>query len=196
MKKLQRILSPRLKTIQQAKLQPMLRATLRKAQGFTLIELIITIVVISVLIAIAGPSFVDMMQDNRDIAKVNELVGDIRLARTEAIKRRVNVRVVAASGASFKNGWIVEETTTGTDIRQAETLVKACITTSPAAATSFASCNDAVPNYAEFDSKGQLIAVPLSIFYKPDKCPSGQNKQYRINLSAFGRITSSVGACP
>lgn len=82
--------------------------------GFTIIELMITLVVLSILLAAAVPSFREFTLNNRVIAAQNDLVTAMSLARSEAIKRSRDVRVCASTdGAAcsdetnWTTGWIV-----------------------------------------------------------------------------------------
>lgn len=58
-----------------------------KSRGFTLIELMVTIVVAGILLSIAIPSFQNFIIDSRLNAAATELADAVRLARSEAIKR-------------------------------------------------------------------------------------------------------------
>ena len=85
---------------------------MRYKRGFTLVELLITIVVASILIAVAVPAFSSFVQNNRIAAQTNELVTAIATARSEAIKRKQDVTVCNSSdGAtctgSWSQGWIL-----------------------------------------------------------------------------------------
>ena len=63
------------------------QATCCRAGGFTLVELMVTLAVAAILIAIAVPSFRNIMASNRLNTAANELVGAITAARMEAIQR-------------------------------------------------------------------------------------------------------------
>ncbi|WP_333876976.1 GspH/FimT family pseudopilin [Methylobacter sp.] len=84
--------------------------------GFTLPELMITIVIAGILIGIAIPSFTSTISSNRLTTYANELVTALSLARSEAVKRgtSVTVRKVDSnsftnrgSGANWEDGWDV-----------------------------------------------------------------------------------------
>jgi type IV fimbrial biogenesis protein FimT len=63
----------------------------RDVSGFTLLELMTTILVGSVLLAIAVPSFKQMTASNRLTTQANEFVAALNLSRSEAIKRNTGV---------------------------------------------------------------------------------------------------------
>lgn len=59
--------------------------------GITLLELVITISIAAILMAIGVPSFRDFMASRAVTSHVSDLAGSIRLARSEAIKRAAPV---------------------------------------------------------------------------------------------------------
>ncbi|GAB3343405.1 GspH/FimT family pseudopilin [Marilutibacter aestuarii] len=83
------------------------------ARGFTLVELMITVVVMGVLLAIGVPSFRYVQNSARISAPANELVASVQLARAEAIRRNGRMALCSSSdGATCAaggawNGWIV-----------------------------------------------------------------------------------------
>ena len=84
-------------------------------KGFSLVELIVALTIAGVLMAIAAPALQKFVSSNRLTSQVNDLMADINLSRSEAIKRNVTtgVCVTAAGGAScvtsgnWANGWLV-----------------------------------------------------------------------------------------
>jgi type IV fimbrial biogenesis protein FimT len=57
------------------------------AGGFTLVELMVTIAVVAIMVAIAVPSFDTLMQRNRMATAANEIVSALQTARMEAVRR-------------------------------------------------------------------------------------------------------------
>lgn len=68
--------------------------------AFTLIELIVTIAIAAILLTIAVPGFQNMVIENRIATQTNELVSDLALARSEAIKRGQRISICAAADST------------------------------------------------------------------------------------------------
>lgn len=81
---------------------------MKKHNGFTLLELIVTISIAGILMALAIPSFSDMIRSSRLTTTINELVGSLNLARSESVKRGTTVIVKAKTGTNWESGWTVE----------------------------------------------------------------------------------------
>jgi type IV fimbrial biogenesis protein FimT len=75
--------------------------------GFTLIELMITLVVVIILVAIAAPSFNSMIRDSRAATQANNLLSSLQVARSEAINRgvRVSMRNLSNTPRVWEDGW-------------------------------------------------------------------------------------------
>ena len=78
-------------------------------RGFTMIEVLLVMVILGVLITIAVPSFTNYISSQKVKTASFDLYAAMLFARSEAIKRRVNV-TVAATGGDWKNGWTVVAT--------------------------------------------------------------------------------------
>lgn len=87
-------------------------------QGLTLIELLVVIALVALITAIGIPSYQSILRYNRTAAEANALVGDLAFARSEAVKRGVNVTLCPAqqqgtdyqclnSGSDWQGGWAV-----------------------------------------------------------------------------------------
>lgn len=84
--------------------------------GFTLIELIITVVLAAIVLTIGVPTFRTAILNNTRVAQVNEFVGVLSLARSEAAKRGLRVVICRSNNASncatdttgvWESGWVV-----------------------------------------------------------------------------------------
>jgi type IV fimbrial biogenesis protein FimT len=73
--------------------------------GFTLIELMVTIAVLSILITIAVPSFSSIIASNRVTTTTNDLFGSLTQAKSEAIRRGNRVTICPSTdGVSCQTG--------------------------------------------------------------------------------------------
>jgi type IV fimbrial biogenesis protein FimT len=88
-------------------------------RGFTLIELMVTIAIMSIMVAIGFPSFQTMIASNRLTSTTNAMVSTLQLARMEALKQHEAV-VIKPKGDvpdGWAGGWYVfvdKNGTTGT----------------------------------------------------------------------------------
>ena len=174
---------------------------MKKEHGFTLIEVIITIAIAAIILAIAVPSFVNFTRNNRVTSQTNELVSAFNFARSEAI-RRGGVITVSATGADFNEGWCVH---TGGGcaglnddpppvwiLRGSEPLVDTTITTIPAftdVTFDRFGRKDFPQNAADPDN-----AVQLQL--RPNGCAAGAvNRAREIQVNATGRLAISRINC-
>src|SRR5262249_29127161 len=83
-------------------------------RGFTIVELLITMVVAAILAGIAAPSVRDIIFNNRITSASNDLVVDISTARSEAARRGVRIAVCMNDGtdaacstsSTWAAGWL------------------------------------------------------------------------------------------
>ncbi|HSC67495.1 MAG TPA: GspH/FimT family pseudopilin [Cellvibrio sp.] len=87
---------------------------LKQNNGFTLIELMITLAVAAIVLGIAVPSFNSTILDSRSAALGSELTVAVNFARAEAVKRATRVSICPSSdGAAcltsgdWAKGWLV-----------------------------------------------------------------------------------------
>ncbi len=85
-----------------------------RERGFSLVELMITILIVAILTAIAYPSFRDFMHRNTVTAQANQVLASLQYARNEAVSRRYPTGFCGSTagsscdgGATLENGWMV-----------------------------------------------------------------------------------------
>ena len=78
----------------------------RHSRGFTLLELLITLVVLGVVIGVAVPNFQNYIVQNRVKTGAQTLFMDLTYARSEAIKRNEDVTIQPNDG-DWQQGWVV-----------------------------------------------------------------------------------------
>jgi type IV fimbrial biogenesis protein FimT len=79
----------------------------RRRGGFTLIELLVTVAVVTILVTLALPSLSNLIQTQQVKTGASDLQATLFYARSEALKRAVNVEVVPAAD-DWKAGWKVQ----------------------------------------------------------------------------------------
>lgn len=77
---------------------------LRPMAGFTLVEMLFTVIIAGILAAIALPSYSSFVANQRVKSVGADLVVTMIKARNEAIMRNANVTVTANAGG-WQNGW-------------------------------------------------------------------------------------------
>ncbi len=86
---------------------------MKKNLGFTLLELLITVALISIVTALAVPSMRSFSQNDRLTTNINTMVGHLAYARSEAVKRHAQVSIcisndtLGCTGGSWEDGWMV-----------------------------------------------------------------------------------------
>ena len=77
--------------------------------GFTLIELMVTITLVAIVMGIGVPSYQDFVVKNRIQTQASEIRSSLAMARVEAIRRGLRVRVCPGQngcvGANWHDGW-------------------------------------------------------------------------------------------
>ena len=94
-------------------------AGVRRQGGFTFIEAMVVVGIVALMAALAAPSFNAQIQKYRVQGEANMLVGDLQLARAEAIKEGSTVTFCASTNAiaaapscsgsssAWQAGWLV-----------------------------------------------------------------------------------------
>jgi len=82
-------------------------------RGFTLTELLTAVTVMGILMAVAVPGMQSVVANNRRVTMSNEIAYAMRIARSEAISRNIQVSVcpskegLSCDGDGWADGWIV-----------------------------------------------------------------------------------------
>ena len=86
---------------------------MKRASGFTIIELMITVVVLGIALTFALPSMQQFIMNNRMTSQLNLMSSNLAMARSEAIKQNMPVLLCpngggsTCSNAGWEDGWLV-----------------------------------------------------------------------------------------
>lgn len=188
-----------------------LRSRRRPSSGLTLVELLVTLVVLGIVLSIGVPSLRGIINGGKLSAVTNELVGAVHAARTEAIRR--NGRVVlcqSADGSTCSTsadwaGWLIFADVDGSGaVSAGDELIKSgrfdddvIVRASPAIAGRSHSLRFAGEGRALGDSEGALFNARLLVCIATTQ----PNQNVRDLFIAFGGRTTvqsraNDGSCP
>lgn len=75
-------------------------------RGFTLIELMVTLVLVAVMMVLAAPNFIAFQRNSELTTTANSFLATLSAARAEAMKRQLRTFVIPADGSSWSSGWV------------------------------------------------------------------------------------------
>lgn len=155
------------------------------SRGFTLIELMVTLAILIMLMAVAVPGMLDLIRDARLSAQTDLLVSSLNTARLEAIKRRSNMTLCPASDANtatacstsasdWQNGLLIWDGAAVTQRIQSKTGV--VVTPTPSSATTVVFSG----------TLGSLAAGAVETTFT--LCSSGR-KQQEVKVGLSGHVS-------
>ncbi len=75
---------------------------MNRPEGFTIIEVMVTVVVLAILLSMAIPGFQSMIEKRRLISAAEAAYSDLQFAKSEALKKDVNVTAkIGGSGTDW-----------------------------------------------------------------------------------------------
>jgi type IV fimbrial biogenesis protein FimT len=186
----------------------------REARGFTLVELMITIFVAFILLALALPSFRAVIVSNHVTEATNGLLTDLNLSRSEAVHRGTLVALVNNNGtgsSDWSGGWkviadsVFNNDGTFTDAKDATLRVNPGVDTASkysvtSKVTVSASASGITPTDGAiiFTAQGNLLPKATSYDFnvcRPDSNPA-QSKRITIVTSGMMTTTTGTGSSP
>lgn len=174
--------------------------------GFTLIELIVTLTIAGILLALAGPAMQSFIRNQRLTSHANEIIADLNLARSEAIKRASNVSICKQGGtltspscnsaARWEAGWVVfVDADADSTIDPGETVLRVHETL--AQNVSLSVVGGVTLNSVSFANTGLTTTMTTGQEAALRLCDSrGASSALTISVNYTGRATTSKSPAP
>jgi type IV fimbrial biogenesis protein FimT len=177
---------------------------MRHENGFTIIELMITIAVAALLLTLGVPALQDMVRNNRLVSQTNNLVADVQLARSEAIKRNTQVALCRSndldatptcggSTEDWSTGWLVfaDANGNGTYESASDTLLRIGY---PSGTDATIFSNDTADANVTFAPDGTLNMGAVARFAVCDGRNNAEAFGRQIDIGLMGRPTLIKGS--
>lgn len=174
-------------------------------RGFTIIEIILAVTIISVMLIIAVPNLSSILQNNQVMQQAHDFISAFQLSLTEADKNDSNVTLCAKKEMSdecynyttspstelWRNGWLLftDTNNNGTyNPESGDTLIKSQVNghnqitiTAPTSAVTVTTGNTVTRGTGDFYFSGSTCNV---------------NSSHKISIYNTGQIVVKGGICP
>jgi len=182
---------------------------MKQIRGFTLLELMVTVLILAIISAFAAPSFNNLIRHTRIDSNTTKIRSALNYARSEAVNLGSTVTVCSSTDfetcdgdEQWESGWIVFwDIDAGGDF-DGDATITPCETGKDCLLRVW----DALPDGADlleandesfvtFTAQGAVFdAKNFSLDLTMPECAAGEMRT--LSLNAIGRLAVSTGDCP
>lgn len=145
------------------------------SRGFTLVEMMISMIVLGIMVAIAAPSFQSLIATQKIKTAATSLQSSLNITRAEALKRNTNVTLSPKTPSQWNSGWNVLDPSTGNSVFSVQPFSTLTITG---------------PSTVTYQPNGRINATTSSIF-KITASGTSNIRCVSVALTGIAIVTSS-----
>lgn len=168
---------------------------IKRIQGFTLIELMVTLAVLAIVLSIAVPGFQKQVINNKSLTFGDEFAQALNFARSEAVKTARNVSICASSNSTsctgnWSDGFIVFQDDAASNIDTSVTVgtIYKVWPKLSSAATFTVKRGTTDTSFIRYTSLGTLAPIDnetINVRIKLTGCTGKAARKISVNLSGF-----------
>jgi type IV fimbrial biogenesis protein FimT len=168
-----------------------MNAQVRKERGFTVVELMVTLAIAAVLMALAAPAFNGFVAQRRLTSQVNDFMVAVQYARSEAGKRGALVTLQSRDAGDDANEWgegycvvVGNPGDCANALRTFDPIGNSTLDAGGAL--------DSIDRLT-FNPRGLLVGAGAGTV---DLCDPAEGRGRRVSISLVGRVASQERICP
>ncbi len=186
-----------------------------RVRGFTLVELLVTVMILGIIAAFAAPSFNGVIRSARTDSNFSELKTGFNYARSEAATQQQGVSICTSNDAAtctgntdWQAGWLVFSDADQDGVFDDDGDANLCeaaedddcvLRVWDGLANGFTLTEADDKTVVTFVEDGAIEAAAdmITLTLAPTNCPSGDSLLRVLSISnLIGRINTTVGNCP